>query len=172
MQGAGGTRYCDWWFTNDAIMIDTAGRYTSQEDSKKAETKSWLSFLSILKKGRPKRPLNGIIVTISVRDILTKTNTQKSLHAKAIKQRVQELNHQLNMELPVYVVLTKTDTIAGFTTFFDDMEEEDRKQVWGFNFPNKAIERNNDFKNHFNNEYNTLIESINNHVLYLSLIHI
>jgi len=26
--GVGGTRYCDWWFTEEAVLIDTAGRYT------------------------------------------------------------------------------------------------------------------------------------------------
>jgi len=167
IQGAGGTRYCDWWFTNEAIMIDTAGRYTSQDDTKKAESKSWNSFLNILKKGRPKRPLNGIIVTISLQDILTKTNTQKSLHATAIKQRIQELNHQLNMELPVYVMLTKTDTIAGFTTFFADMEQDEREQVWGFNFPNKKIEHDGDFKSYFDQEYTQLMGDVNSRVLYL-----
>jgi type VI secretion system protein ImpL len=167
IQGAGGTRYCDWWFTNEAIMIDTAGRYTSQDDTKKSESKSWIGFLNILKKGRPKRPLNGIIVTISIQDILNKTNTQKSLHASAIKQRIQELNHQLSMELPVYVILTKTDTIAGFTTFFDGMEKEEREQIWGFNFPNKKIEHESDFKNHFESEYSKLMENISNRVLYL-----
>ena len=29
--GVGGTRYCDWWFTEDAVLIDTAGRYTTQD---------------------------------------------------------------------------------------------------------------------------------------------
>ena len=28
--GVGGTRYCDWWFTEEAVLIDTAGRYTTQ----------------------------------------------------------------------------------------------------------------------------------------------
>ncbi|HEY0419214.1 MAG TPA: type VI secretion system membrane subunit TssM, partial [Acetobacteraceae bacterium] len=29
--GVGGTRMCDWWFTEDAVLIDTAGRYTTQD---------------------------------------------------------------------------------------------------------------------------------------------
>ena len=29
--GVGGTRLCDWWFTEDAVLIDTAGRYTTQD---------------------------------------------------------------------------------------------------------------------------------------------
>ncbi len=31
IRGIGGTRNCDWWFTNEAVLIDTAGRYTTQE---------------------------------------------------------------------------------------------------------------------------------------------
>ena len=31
VQGVGGTRYCDWWFTDEAVLIDTAGRYTTQD---------------------------------------------------------------------------------------------------------------------------------------------
>ena len=29
--GIGGTRLCEWWFTKDAVLIDTAGRYTTQD---------------------------------------------------------------------------------------------------------------------------------------------
>ena len=42
--GIGGTRYCDWWFTDDAVLIDTAGRYTTQDSDAKADKKSWLSL--------------------------------------------------------------------------------------------------------------------------------
>ena len=31
LRGVGGTRSCDWWFTDDAVLIDTAGRYTTQD---------------------------------------------------------------------------------------------------------------------------------------------
>ncbi|MEL6220967.1 MAG: type VI secretion system membrane subunit TssM, partial [Pseudomonadota bacterium] len=47
--GIGGTRNCDWWFTNEAVLIDTAGRYTTQESDVEADSKSWLGFLDILK---------------------------------------------------------------------------------------------------------------------------
>ena len=50
IRGIGGTRNCDWWFTDDAVLIDTAGRYTTQ-DSHQAEDKSaWDGFLGLLKK--------------------------------------------------------------------------------------------------------------------------
>ena len=30
-RGVGGTRNCDWWFTDEAVFLDTAGRYTTQD---------------------------------------------------------------------------------------------------------------------------------------------
>src|SRR6187549_2831394 len=47
--GVGGTRYCDWWFTEEAVLIDTAGRYTTQDSNSKADQQSWVAFLDLLK---------------------------------------------------------------------------------------------------------------------------
>ena len=69
--GVGGTRYCDWWFTEDAVLIDTAGRYTTQDSDAKADKQSWFAFLDLLKKNRPRQPINGVIVAISLEDLLT-----------------------------------------------------------------------------------------------------
>ena len=43
--GIGGTRNCDWWFTENAVLIDTAGRYTTQESDAEADNAGWLGFL-------------------------------------------------------------------------------------------------------------------------------
>lgn len=32
IKGLGGTRNCDWWFSNEGIIIDTAGRYTLSQN--------------------------------------------------------------------------------------------------------------------------------------------
>ena len=57
IQGIGGTRHCDWYFTTEGILLDTAGRYSVHEEDRS----EWLGFLSLLKKNRPKAPLNGEI---------------------------------------------------------------------------------------------------------------
>ena len=67
----GGTRYCDWWFTEDAVLIDTAGRYTTQDSDATGDKQSWLAFLDLLKKNRPRQPINGVIVAISLEDLMT-----------------------------------------------------------------------------------------------------
>ena len=70
VQGVGGTRYCDWWFTDEAVLIDTAGRYTTQDSDAKADRRSWLAFLDMLSQNRPRQPINGVIVAISIADVL------------------------------------------------------------------------------------------------------
>src|SRR5262245_57931119 len=79
--GVGGTRYCDWWFTEDAVLIDTAGRYTTQDSDAKADKQSWLAFLDLLKKNRPRQPINGVIVAISLEDVLTLSSADLAAHA-------------------------------------------------------------------------------------------
>ena len=41
---------------------------------------------------------------------------------------------RFGVRMPVYVLFTKADLIAGFTEFFDDLDRERRAQVWGTTF--------------------------------------
>ena len=44
VHGVGGTRNCDWWFTDQAVLIDTAGRYTTQDsDTRSIPRRGWAS---------------------------------------------------------------------------------------------------------------------------------
>ena len=69
--GVGGTRLCDWWFTENAVLIDTAGRYTTQDSDAAVDRAGWEAFLDLLKRTRPRQPLNGVIVAIALTDIAT-----------------------------------------------------------------------------------------------------
>ena len=132
--GVGGTRYCDWWFTDEAVLIDTAGRYTTQDSNSKADKDSWLAFLDILKKSRSRQPINGVLVAISIEDILTLPKQELALHADAIRMRLLELHQRLKVSFPVYALFTKADLVAGFTEYFAYLGEAGRRQVWGATF--------------------------------------
>lgn len=140
--GAGGTRYCDWWFTEEAVLIDTAGRYTTQDSDVEADKKSWLHFLSLLKLNRPKQPINGVIIAISLTDIMTMSAEELQQHATAIRKRLLELYEQLKVEFPVYAIFTKADLVVGFNEFFGGYSEEKRRQVWGSTFQVKERREN------------------------------
>ena len=70
VQGVGGTRNCDWWFTDEAVLIDTAGRYTTQDSHAAVDRAALAGFLKLLKKYRPRQPINGVLVAISLSDLV------------------------------------------------------------------------------------------------------
>jgi type VI secretion system protein ImpL len=133
--GVGGTRNCDWWFTNDAVLIDTAGRYTTQDSDASADAKAWNGFLSMLKKYRKRQPINGALVAISLSDLSELNAAARAEHARAIRVRLQELREKLGVRFPVYVLFTKVDLVAGFQEFFDTLSTKESEQVWGLTLP-------------------------------------
>jgi type VI secretion system protein ImpL len=135
VKGVGGTRNCDWWFTDEAVLLDTAGRYTTQESEQKADAAAWLGFLDLLKKHRPRRPLNGAIITVSVSDLLAWNEAERMRYCEAVKSRVLELYSRLGVRFPLYVMVTKCDLLAGFNEFFGHYGRDERAQVWGMTFP-------------------------------------
>jgi len=138
LTGVGGTRYCEWWFSDEAVFIDTAGRYVAHEarnlKDALAGSAAWHAFLGLLKEGRPARPLNGAIVTVSVTDLLLWAKAERQQFAAHVRMRLSELYAGLNSRFPVYLVFTKMDLLAGFAEIFAAMNDEERTQVWGTTF--------------------------------------
>ncbi|TCW76853.1 type VI secretion system membrane subunit TssM [Burkholderia sp. SRS-46] len=137
IHGIGGTRNCDWFFTTEGILLDTAGRYSVHEEDRS----EWLGFLGLLKRYRPKAPINGIIVTASIAE-LTGNRPEFAINlAKNLRQRVQELTEKLEVFAPVYVMFTKADLITGFTEFFSSSDKHEYDRVWGATLPYEPDEK-------------------------------
>jgi len=158
--GVGGTRNCDWLFTDEAVFIDTAGRYTTQDSDAAADAAGWKEFLGLLQQYRKRRPLNGVILAISAQDLLTLQPQEREDHIAAARRRLEELNQQLRIELPVYVLVTKCDLLNGFDEYFDDLAGDGRAQVWGVTFPYEAT-LSGDAIRAFPSEFDRLIERLN-----------
>ncbi|MBS1158041.1 MAG: ImcF-related:Protein of unknown function [Proteobacteria bacterium] len=131
IKGIGGTRNCDWFFTTEGILLDTAGRYSVHEEDRE----EWFGFLNLLKKHRSRAPINGIIVTVSIGELMGNSPSFAINLAKSLRQRVQELTERLEVFAPVYVLFTKVDLIPGFHDFFLDLDWNERDRVWGATIP-------------------------------------
>jgi type VI secretion system protein ImpL len=138
IHGVGGTRHCDWWFTDRAVLIDTAGRFTTQDSDRENDRATWSGFLGLLKRSRPRQPVNGVLVTVSVTDLLARTPAERAQHAATVRQRVQELHEDLGIRFPIYLMVTKTDLLAGFMDYFATLDKDQRATPWGFTFPMQA----------------------------------
>ncbi len=156
IQGIGGTRNCDWFFTTDGILLDTAGRYAVHEEDR-AE---WFGFLDLLKKYRKRAPINGIIIAVSIAE-LTGNRPEFGINlAKNLRQRVQELTERLEVFAPVYIMFTKVDLIAGFNEFFRDMDSEEVSRVWGATQAYNPNAKNQDILAFFDERFDELYDGL------------
>jgi type VI secretion system IcmF/VasK family protein len=160
MRGSGGTRNCDWWFSSDAILLDTAGRYAESADRTETETE-WFAFLDLLKGNRKKGPINGLILGYSIEDLLQHDEMSLIDSARELRQRMDEILDRLGWTFPVYVLFTKCDLISGFTDYFSSLSPVERQQVWGAVYDlepegdQRAAER-------FSREFDLLVENLRN----------
>ena len=164
LRGVGGTRNCDWWFTDKAILLDTAGRYTTQDSNTRADAAGWIAFLQLLRKFRGRQPINGVIVAMSATDLLAASEQERERHVIAIRERLAEIGRTLGIDVPVYFLVTKADLVAGFSEFFDDLGQDARAQVWGVTFPIEVTEAGR-AADAFEKEFGRLIERLQERVL-------
>ena len=164
-KGVGGTRNCDWWFTDDAVLIDTAGRYTTQDSRQAVDSAAWQGFLNLLKTHRRRQPINGVLVSISLSDLAVLGEDERFDHARAIKARIRELHDQFAVRFPIYVLFTKCDLVAGFTDFFGNLGKEEREQAWGMTFPLDDGKEEGGAVVHFPEEFDLLVDRLNDRLI-------
>ncbi|QJE02863.1 type VI secretion system membrane subunit TssM [Massilia forsythiae] len=156
VQGVGGTRNCDWFFTTDGILLDTAGRYAVYE----ADRTEWFNFLDLLRKHRPRAPVNGILVAVSVAELAGGAPGASIELAKSLRTRVQELTERLGVHAPVYVIFTKADLVAGFADFFHGSERGERERAWGATLRYNRRSTPQDVLGFFDQHFDELVDGL------------
>src|SRR4030042_1923516 len=129
--GISGTRNCDWWFFEQAILLDTAGRYAIPVDEGR-DKEEWKKFLQLLVKYRKKEPLHGLIVTIAADKLMQSAPEPLEQDGKNIRRRIDELMRVLGAKFPVYILVTKCDLVQGMIQFCDQLPEKSLDQPLGY----------------------------------------
>ncbi|MEE8106483.1 MAG: type VI secretion protein IcmF/TssM N-terminal domain-containing protein [Planctomycetota bacterium] len=136
----GGTRGCNWFFTNQAILVDTAGRYVEhlgdqgdQWNSMLArDQEEWGEFLSLLYSMRSRTPVNGLILVVKVADLLVPDDTVRTQVATALRQALLDIEEKLRIRVPVYVLVTMCDKVSGFVDFFNNLPGLSDRTLFGW----------------------------------------
>ncbi|MEW5290587.1 type VI secretion system membrane subunit TssM [Erwinia papayae] len=126
------TKNCECWFANEALFIDTAGKYIDAAHSNMPE---WEVLLKSIKKYHPIKALNGVIITVSVSDVMGRSKTELYDLSAKIRSCLDDTRKFLGVRFPVYVVVTKLDQLSGFAEYFRILTEQEREQIWGVTFP-------------------------------------
>ncbi len=135
LQGSGGTINMNWWFTNHAIILDTAGRLMFEEVAP-GSTSEWQEFLKLLRTHRPNCPINGMLLVIPADSLLKDSSEIIARNAGKIAQQLDMIQRTLGVRFPVFVLITKSDYLTGFSQFFDDLTDPQlQHQIMGWSNP-------------------------------------
>lgn len=130
VKGVGGTRSFDWWLSQEAVVLDMGGR-TLTASAQFEDNDDWFAFLDVLKQQRPRKPLNGVVVSMPLDQLADRPDAQIDKLAGGVRERIAELVQRLGVVFPVYVVFTKADLLSGFAEFFSELSTTERAQPWG-----------------------------------------
>ena len=136
ISGGGGTRNCDWWFTEEGVILDTAGRFTFHEQSRTDSTE-WDLFLDMLARHRPFCPINGVILVIPTDALLGVDRSQMEKKAQNISKQLLHIQRRLAIQFPVYVMITKCDKVFGFVQFFNKLTPDQQREMFGWSNPDE-----------------------------------
>jgi type VI secretion system protein ImpL len=130
-QAVSGTRTCDWWFFDGAVVLDTPGRYTFPMDAR-VDAREWQEFVSLLARSRPEEPLNGVLIAVPADALAVRSDASLRDEATQIRRRLDDLVRRTEVTPPIYLVVTKLDLLAGFAEFFAEVPEPHRGQAMGW----------------------------------------
>jgi type VI secretion system ImpM family protein len=133
VHGMGGTKNCDWWFANEAIILDTAGRYAFEVQSA-PDREEWDGFLGLLRKTRRKSPVSGLLVTVPADSLLRKGEEDLEAYGQHLRGKINDLMTRLGVVFPVYLVVTKADLVEGFFSFFEKYPADRVREAVGRTF--------------------------------------
>jgi len=137
LQGVGGTINMHWWFSDRAVLLDTAGRLIFEEVPA-GESSEWKEFLTLLKTTRPNCPINGMILVIPCDSLIKDPEAEVERKARKLAQQLDLIQRTLDIRFPVTVLITKSDLLVGFREFFDEIRDPRlQHQMFGWSNPDK-----------------------------------
>lgn len=182
----------DWWMGDQAVLIDPPGELISQprvpmstehdghpggaeysatplavaqvalpED---LHPRLWNSFVDWLGRNRSRRPLNGVVLIVSLVTLLNQQPSDRKALASLLRARLAELSRQLGTRPPLYVVLSKFDLLEGFEPLFARLPKSVREDIFGFTFTLDSLQRYDAWRDELGERYDEFLKRLNEQV--------
>lgn len=127
----GSTLNLEWWLYEEAIVIDTAGRY-AVPDEENRDRKEWRTFLRMLASHKQKEPLSGVVVVVAADRLLNDSEDMLLEEGRQLRASISDLMGNLEAKPPVYLMITKSDLIPGFTEWCEYLPDDALRQAMGY----------------------------------------
>jgi type VI secretion system protein ImpL len=150
----------EWWFTQQGIVVDVMTSDIEKDAS------AWKQFIKLLKRERKNRPFNGVILTLSLPQLLLQSNKERQAFVQHLAIYIRDIYSQFKAYVPVYIVFNQCDLLEGFIEFFENLSKEEINQVWGMTLPIQGCNDLQNVLNFFNQEYTALITQLRKRVMW------
>lgn len=155
---------CDWHYFDYGVLLDLKGDVVYDDKKPSSKSKNWNEVLGQLNYHRNRRPIDGIILTLSCEDLVGPkklSSIQLRQKANILYKKFVNIQNILCMRVPVYFILTKTDQITGFQEFAENFSDIGKlNDIFGWSSPHGLKES---FKSSWLDEaYTQVTQRINN----------
>ena len=124
----------NWHFLDGGVLLGLAGKCWKAGPSRR----DWSATLRLLRNHRPRRPIDGVVLTIAAPDLVGPDALSEAfLTATATRysEMFSQAQRAFGFTFPVYVVVTKCDEIEGFSEFCRELPPKNRDSIFGWSSP-------------------------------------
>ena len=126
-----------WWFFKSMIGIEMHPRVVADTNAR-LDRGLWYQALMKLADEREKLPLNGIVVAVAAQTLLGPADALKST-ATRLRRLVDEAMEHLQVQMPVYFVVSGLDRLPGYTQVRATLPAEAFAQALGHRFADNEV---------------------------------
>jgi len=121
----------DWWYFDQAVVIDCAGRYVDSHDVEQ-DRREWELGLDLLARYRPKEGLDGLVLAISADRLIHPDKDALIEEGRVVRTRIEQLIQLFGTRFPIYVLVTKCDQLYGLEEWATRLPENALEQAMGY----------------------------------------
>lgn len=126
-----------WWFFKSMIAVEMHPRVVCDNNAR-LDRGLWYQALMKLADEREKLPLNGIVVAVAAQTLLGPADLLKET-ATRLRRLVDEAMEHLNVQMPVYFVVSGLDRLPGYAQMRATLPAEAFAQAMGHRFAEHEV---------------------------------
>ena len=97
--------------SSSRVILDTAGRY-AVPDNDKRDRQEWTFLMQMLSRHKQKEPLNGLVLVVTADRLINDSDEELRAEGQQIRAGINELMERLEIQMPVYLMVTKCDLVS------------------------------------------------------------